>query len=144
MWEALLFFFAKYWYQGDLRSPLFYFCLADSPPHCGHSTSSAPCSWGSVDLLITGSEVHYQCAHCQPSWLGLCEGHTDLIRHSWVLITSQVKIRLWFHWRLLAQVVPKVMRREWHSAWTKWCSTIPDVFVCFFFLWWGGKLIACR
>lgn len=49
--------------------------------------------WGGGVLLITGSEVHYQCVHCQPSWLGLGEGHTDLIRLSWALITSQEKKR---------------------------------------------------
>lgn len=39
----------------------------------------------------------------QPSWLGLEEGHIDLIRHTWVLITSRAK-RLWFHRCLPAQV----------------------------------------
>lgn len=69
-----------------------------------HSASSSTFPQGSVDLLITGSEVHYQCVHCQPSWLGLEEGHTDLIRRSWVLITSRAG-RLWFHQCRLPQVV---------------------------------------
>lgn len=69
-----------------------------------HSTSSATFPQGRVDLLITGSEVHYRCVHCQPSWLGLQEGHTDLIRRSWVLITSPAE-RLWLHLCRLAQVL---------------------------------------
>lgn len=39
----------------------------------------------------------------QPSWLRLEEGHIDLIRHTWVLITSRAK-RLWLHRCLPAQV----------------------------------------
>lgn len=69
-----------------------------------HTASSSFFPQGSVDLLITGSEVHYQCVHCQPSWLGLDEGHTDLIRLSWVLITSWVE-RLCFHQCCLSPVV---------------------------------------
>lgn len=55
---------------------------------------SATFPQGRVDPLITGSEVHYQCARCQPSWLELQEGHIDLIRRSWLLVTWPAK-RLW-------------------------------------------------
>lgn len=90
-------------FEQKLKLSQLIFILFSSPQQPQY-LPSATFPQGSVDLLITGSEVHYQCVHCQPSWLGLEEGHRDLIRRSWVLITSRAK-RLWFHQSRLAQVV---------------------------------------
>lgn len=102
--------------------------VTDFSPPSSHSAFSATFPQGSEDLLITGSEVHYQCVHCQPSWLGLEEGHTDLIRRSWVLITSRAE-RLWFHQCRRAQVVltNTVDCEGSDTARVEWCSTTPDL-----------------
>lgn len=127
-----------FFYETSLENTNFslFFLFDWAPPHqpsfpSSHSASPAAVPWRSEDLLITGSEVHYQCVHCQPSRLGLEEGQIDLIRRSWVLITSKAKKK---KEKRKGCVSPSDARLRWGSPpwtsrglWSSW-SDIQTVF----------------